>query len=421
MLALILATGIVGLIVLQLCFSVYTSALSAARERGQQQLSKQLWSEQIDQARALRASGNRSGAAWSGYRKFVVAKKIVEGEGICSLYLVPHDRKPLPSFEPGQHLTFRIDLPGREQPIVRCYSLSDGPREDYYRVTVKRVPPPRDQPEAPAGLCSNYFNEDIQKGDILDVKAPAGKFSLDPTRKKPAVLIAGGVGITPMLSMLNAIVAANSSREVWLFYGCRNGREHVSQSHLRRLAYVHENIHVVVCYSAPEEADIQDRDYDHKGHISLDLIKQHLPTSNYRFFLCGPPPMMKSVTGALSEWGVPKEDVRSEAFGPASIKARKPATPKDSAEKGAAQKFKIQFSKSSKEAIWNGKAANLLEFSQDQGVEIDSACCAGSCGTCQVAVKSGEVGYETAPEFDVEEGCCLTCVGCPKGDVVLDA
>ncbi len=421
MLALVLATGIVGLVVLQLCFSVYTSALSAARERGQQKLSQQLWSERIEQARARRAHGDRSGPAWSGYRKFVVAKKVIEGEGICSLYLMPHDRKPLPSFEPGQHLTFRIDLPGREQPIVRCYSLSDQPQSDYYRVTVKRVPPPRDQPDAPAGLCSNYFNGDIQKGEILDAKAPAGSFSLDPTRKKPAVLIAGGVGITPMLSMLNTIAAANSLREVWLFYGCRNGREHVSQSHLRRLAYVHDNIHVVVCYSAAEEADIKDRDYDHEGYINLDLIKKHLPTSNYRFFLCGPPPMMKSVTSALREWGVPKEDVRSEAFGPASIKARRQTTPKELAEKETAQKYKIQFSKSSKEAVWDGKVTNLLEFAQAQGVEIDSACCAGSCGTCQVAVKSGEVGYETKPEFDVEEGCCLTCVGCPKGDVVLDA
>ena len=108
---------------------------------------------------------------------------------VCSFHLAPADGEPLPPFKPGQYLTFKlsVDEPGREQckTVVRCYSLSDRPRSDYYRVSIKRVPPPRDVPDAPPGKVSNFFHDNVQEGDIVDCLAPgATSSSTPPTRAR---------------------------------------------------------------------------------------------------------------------------------------------------------------------------------------------------------------------------------------------
>ncbi len=145
-------------------------------------------------------------------------------------------KKPLPSFDPGQYLTFRLDIPGQSKPVMRCYSLSDNPKPEFYRVSIKAAPPPLETPDAPPGLSSNYFHDYIQEGDILDVKAPGGHFFLDTGKHTPVVLIGGGIGLTPVLSMVNQIVKSGSMRETHLFYGVRNGAHHVMKKDLRRIA-----------------------------------------------------------------------------------------------------------------------------------------------------------------------------------------
>jgi len=150
--------------------------------------------------------------------------KVVEARDVCSFYLAPHDGKPLPRFLPGQYLTFQLRPPGQAKPIVRCYSLSDRPGvPERYRVTIKRVAAPPDKKEIPPGVASNYFHDHLQVGDILDVKAPAGQFVLDLQATTPVVFLAGGVGVTPLLSMINALAEARSSREVWFSTACATG------------------------------------------------------------------------------------------------------------------------------------------------------------------------------------------------------
>ena len=106
---------------------------------------------------------------------------------VCSFYLQPHDEKPIPGFDPGQFLTFQLNIPAQPKAVVRCYSLSDAPRPDMYRVSIKRVPPPRDNPDAPPGLSSNHFHDNVKVGDILDVKEPSGRFFLDMSKLPDAV------------------------------------------------------------------------------------------------------------------------------------------------------------------------------------------------------------------------------------------
>ena len=360
--------------------------------------------------------------SWNGFRKFEIARKEPEGGGICSFYLRPHDGKPLPAFDPGQYLTFRLDVPGQRKQVMRCYSLSDSPKADYYRVSIKAVPPPRDKPDVPPGLSSNFFHDQLNEGDILDVKAPGGHFFLDTTKHTPVVLIGGGIGLTPVLSMVNRIVDTGSTRECHFFYGVRNSKEHVMKEHLERLATEHENIHMHICYSSPGDDDVEGKDYQHAERVGADLFKRVLPSNNYEYYFCGPPPMMNSLFEGLREWGVPENDINYEAFGPATVQKKKEADTKDKdpAPEGEVA-FEVQFEKSGVTVPWDASIGSILDFAEENDVDIDFGCRAGNCGSCITAIKSGDVDYLSEPGEKPESGSCLACVSVPKGAIVLDA
>ena len=364
----------------------------------------------------------RSELSWNGFRKFEVERKEIEAEGVCSFYLQPHDRKALPPFEPGQFLTFQINHPDQPKPLIRCYSLSDSPNHpQYYRVTIKRVPSPRDNPDVPPGLSSNYFHDLVQAGDILDVKAPSGHFFLDTTKHAPVVLIGGGVGLTPVLSMLNAIVETGSKRETYFFYGVTNSSDHAMKNHLHKLSLEHENVHIHVCYSKPHTDDLVGEFFHHEGRVTVDLFKEILPTKNFEFYLCGPPPMMTSIVEGLEEWGVPEDRINFEAFGPASVKKAKREVAQAVEAENIGAEINVTFARSGKTIAWSPVAGSILEFAEEQGVMIDSGCRAGNCGTCITAIKEGDVSYINEPGSPPEAGSCLTCISVPKGNLILDA
>lgn len=367
-----------------------------------------------------RREQERADRTWDGFRKFVVARKVEEAKDTRSFYLEPHDRRPLPSFAPGQYLTFRLPIPGQPKPVVRCYSLSDAAREKQFRVTIKRIAPPPNKPGAPPGLVSSYFHDELEEGDIVDVKAPAGHFILDPEDTKPVVLVGGGIGVTPVLAMLNSIVEAQARRDVWFFYGVRNQTEHAMAEHLQRIASENSNVHVHVCYSDPGPTDRAGQDYRHAGRVGVDLFKRVLPADTAPdFFICGPSAMMESLVQGLTEAGVPEERIHFEAFGPASVKRLATATPGHLAPP-TAQSVEITFARSEKTVPWDGRST-LLEVAEATGVKIDFGCRAGNCGTCLTALKSGEVYYPNPPGTAVEVGSCLTCVALPQASVRLDA
>jgi ferredoxin-NADP reductase len=362
-------------------------------------------------------------SAWKGFREFEVQRRVFEDEmrSICSFYLMPVDDEPLPAFRPGQFLTFRLSIedPVTHVPreVVRCYSLSDRPSPDYYRVSIKRIPPPADQPEAPPGLSSTYFHDHVVAGSRLWVKAPSGYFHLMEDEPLPVVLIAGGIGITPMLSMLNTMLECGMRREVWLYYGVRNGTEHIMKSHLQALAKAHRNFNLHVCYSAPGEGDEEHVDYWHRGRVDIDLLRSTLKLMRYQFYVCGPRSMMESLVPGLEEWGVSTDDIFYESFGPATLVRHA----KDEVEAAGAEPKFVTFSHSGKSVCWDPAAGSLLAFAETNGIEITSGCRAGSCGTCQTALLSGEVEYSQRPDADVETGHCLLCITTPKGDLTLHA
>ena len=352
--------------------------------------------------------------AWSGFRKFVVRRKQIESADVCSYTLVPHDGKGLPDFKPGQYLTFRLPNPNGTGHVIRCYSISDRAHEGQYRVTIKRVVP---APGAPAGVSSTYFHDQLREGDIVDVRAPSGQFFLDPSDPDPVVLIGGGIGLTPIFSMLATLVHQRSRRPIWFFYGVRNRRDHVFKQALALIARDNPHINLRICYSRAGADDLHGADYHVQGRVTIELLRQQLPSNNFRFYYCGPGPMMEALTTGLKEWGVPEGHLHFEAFGPSSVKRVSLAT----SELAPGAAAMVTFRKSGLTRAWDGAQGSLLELAERAGIKIISGCRAGNCGTCVVALHAGDVTYVQPPGIPLEARTCLTCLAHPKGDVTLDA
>jgi uncharacterized protein len=355
--------------------------------------------------------------AWEGLRKFKLDRKVEEAEGVCSFYLTPHDGEPIPPFLPGQYLTFQLKIPGQPKPVTRCYSLSESPIErDYYRVTIKRTLPPPEAPQGRPGLVSSFFHA-LDLGELVDVRAPTGNFCLDTASNRPIVLIAGGVGLTPLMSMLNTVCGTGSKRETWLIYAVGNRRQHAMYDHLQRIAREHDNVRVVVVYSNPSEQCTRGRDYHEEGLVDIDLLKRLLPSSNYEFYLCGPPPMMDGIIKGLREWDVPDASIRFEAFGPASVRTQAIAATAPPPDPSA----QVIFARTGRTFAWRSGDTSILNLAESHGIVIDSGCRAGNCGTCETAIRSGTVSYPLSPGFKPKEGTCLACVAMPQGVLIIDA
>jgi uncharacterized protein len=364
-------------------------------------------------------------SAWSGWRAFRVVRREFEDvcHSQCSFYLQPVDGNPLLAFLPGQYLTFSVKVsagaPTDERAITRCYSLSDRPNPAEYRITIKRMPPPANRPDLPAGVSSSHFHDRVREGDVLQVRAPSGRFFIDPIASVPAVFIAGGIGITPLLSMLRWCVEEQPARALHLYYGVRDSADHAFKTALTDLAAAHPNFRLQMVYSNPAADDVLGRDYQHTGFIDLALLRRSLPHGRHQFYVCGPPPMMQALVPALREWGVHPADIHFEAFGPATVLPDVPASNEPPTASHAV--IEVRLRRSGRTLGWNGQDANLLEFAERHNLAVDSGCRTGSCGTCETKLVSGTVLYASTPDYDITKGCCLLCVGKPGSALVLDA
>lgn len=376
----------------------------------------------LTNAAAVALDGNaRSSGAWAGWRAFRVSHREFEdpAQSQCSFDLQPADGEPLPAFRPGQFLTFNLDVKTRKglRAITRCYSLSDRPDPSHYRVTIKRVPAPAEHPEVEPGQSSNHLHDHVQLGDILRLKAPGGHFYIDPDPNVSAVLIGGGIGITPMMSMLRWCHSQQPQRMVHLYYGLRNSREQAFKAQLEAIAASHPAWRLNIVYSRPAQTDVLGHDYQHLGHVNAELLRRTLPLGQHQFYVCGPPAMMATLVPALAGWGVPVADIHSESFGPASVKL--PGLP--DVEAPTVAPVEVQFLRSGRTLNWGGQDASLLDFAERHGIEVESGCRAGGCGSCETRVIGGTVQYDHAPDHDVAAGHCLLCVGRPSSALVLAA
>ena len=304
---------------------------------------------------------------------------------------------------PGQFLTFSFLFDGRKE--TRCYSICSSPaRSGYVEITPKRVN---------NGCVSVFLNDRPSIGITVEATGPFGRFCLDPSACKRAVLVAAGSGITPMMAMLRYLDDLCLDTQVTLLYCVRTASDIMFHEELDELRTRLRSFQYHLMLSEPDPQWAGAR-----GHINRDFVSKAVPELDGRdFFLCGPPPFMEAVRGILAELRVEPERIRQETFGGAGGGVKAPAA---SAE---ASGITVEFARSGKTgAILEGQT--LLQAAAENGVEIPSACRQGQCGTCKTRLLDGHVTMTAEQGLDPESrarGFVLTCVGHADGNVKLDA
>ncbi|KAI1204500.1 flavohemo protein [Annulohypoxylon truncatum] len=257
---------------------------------------------------------------WPGWRRFKIQRKVPETSEITSFYLIPEDEKPLPSFLPGQYISLQVFVPqmGHMQP--RQYSLSEAPRSDYYRISVKRE---KGEQLGVPGLISNLLHDNYKEGDVLELSAPAGEFFVDPKESKssPIALISAGVGITPMLSILNSLVNAGSRRRISWIHGVHSSEARAFKDHIRGVCAkgVDNDIKTTFFVTSPQQGEVQGVDYHFAGRTDLSKVDPNtalfLEDSEAEYYICGPYSFMKDSEKYLIGAGVGAERIHLEVFG----------------------------------------------------------------------------------------------------------
>jgi uncharacterized protein len=341
----------------------------------------------------------------NNWRPFRIARIVDESSVIRSFHLEPADGLGVIAHEAGQHLPIRVRPEVTAEPVLRSYTLSTAPSDGYYRISVKRQ-----------GLVSTHLHDDLAVGDVIEARAPAGGFTIDPLEARPAVLLAAGVGITPMLAMLRSIVfeglRKRRVRPTFMFIAARTLAERAFDKEIAELAAQANGAVSVIRLLDVTDGAVPGIDFDAEGRISTELFRQTLPFDAYDFYMCGPPPFMQGLYDQLSDVGVPDARIHAEAFGPASLKRRE----HESAEvlpPISAKPVPVAFAKSGKEARWDAAAGTLLDLAEARGLLPEYSCRGGSCGTCAVKVLAGKVTYETRPSAKVAADQALICCAVP--------
>lgn len=356
------------------------------------------WEDADRRARAL--------AQASQWRPFRISKLVDESSVIRSLTLEPADDAGLIPQQPGQHLPIRITLPGASAPSLRTYTLSSAPSDGAYRLSVKKE-----------GAASTYLHS-LAVGDLIEARAPAGSFTIDAAGRRPVVLLAAGVGITPMIAMLRYLVyegfRLRRTRPTWLFYSARSKAERAFDAELEALvASAQGAVRVIRLLSRVHDAS-EGRDFEVAGRLDMQLLRASLPFDDYEFFICGPRSFMQAAYDGLRELNIGDERIHAEAFGPASL-TRKIAQVAAiaSSPPPAREPVAVAFLASGKEARWEPGSGSLLELAEARGVDAPFSCRAGTCGSCATRIIEGAVAYSRQPSFQVAAGEALICCSVP--------
>lgn len=342
------------------------------------------------------------------FRSYNIFKKIKENNEITSFYLQPTDGNGIEKYKPGQYLPIKVDIPGKNKVFYRTYTLSDRPGKDYYRLTIKKE---KD------GLVSSYMHESVSEGDVILADSPRGDFYLSKNEKnRHIVLLSGGVGMTPMLSILNHLIHHDTDRDIWFIHGSRHKDGQIQLEKLRRLDESRPNIHIHIHHSNPLEDEKEGYHYDRIGHITPEFLKSFLPINEALFFLCGPPPFMKSLYEGLINWGVTQEHIKYEFFG----EGKKLGSKLTISENSSSDTPTVYFNKSNNKMKWDDSFDSILELAESKGLSPPFDCRMGTCTTCESQLISGEVTYEPEPFVEVDEERVLICCSKPKTDVEID-
>lgn len=311
-----------------------------------------------------------------------------------------------PGFLPGQHLLFRLQLPGTPKPLLRSYSISSAPDRlsaGEYRITVKRM-----------GAASAYLHDRVTVGDVLDARAPFGRYFLLPTSPRPLVLVSNGIGVTPLLSMLGSVASNKPERTIFWVHATRDGGSHVFRDAVAEIAEKLPNFSSLVVYREPRACDVKGRDYHSTRYLEPEDLAPLAEMRNAEMFLCGTPAFMDQVKSLATGHGIDARHIYVESFGARSVRT---------ANAGAAERDiepkHIRFERSGLESEWVAGEQTLLELAEELGIAVDYGCRFGACQACSANLLKGDVRY-SEPDIAAGEGRVLLCCAEPTSDLVLD-
>jgi ferredoxin-NADP reductase/MOSC domain-containing protein YiiM len=351
--------------------------------------------------------------AWPGFRHMRVARIQKESDSVTSFVLEPIDAQSLAVPQAGQFVVLRLHLDPDKPPVLRSYSLSDLPAADHFRISVK---------SELNGVGSSFLCNRTREGDVLDVSAPRGSFTLRPSQS-PVVLLSAGVGATPVISMLHTLAAERSQKEIWWIYGARNRADHPFAVESRSVLEQLPRGRGYIVYSTPGASDRVGVDFDAPGHIDTALLERIGVPQGGDFYLCGPPSFLQNMRDGLQNWGVLAGNVHTEIFG--SLEGVTPGvaqvdhTPHlPQGQPGSGPP--VSFARSGITVAWDPKFASLLELAEACDVPVRWSCRIGVCHTCMSGLIDGSITYNPEPLERPAPGNALVCCSQPNAGVTLD-
>lgn len=338
------------------------------------------------------------------WRPLRVERVVQESSTIRSLHLVPINDEALVPHLAGQHLPVRIG--DGDDTLRRSYTISSAPSNGFYRLSIKRE-----------GRASTLLHA-MRGGDEIEALSPTGTFTIDAMeRNRPAVFLAAGIGVTPVLSMLHHLVHTGDRtryrRPVWLFRSSRISAERAFDREIGELvAHSEGTVRDIKVLGTP---NIDDKGlFDAAGRIDMALLKAHLPLGDYDFYICGPTSFMQSMYDGLRQLDVADNRIHAEAFGLSGLKRDGGVHPSALPRKPTAQApTRVVFTQTGKEAIWRPGEGSLLELAEQCGLSPLYGCRAGSCGDCRTKIVKGDVSYQSEPSYAVADGEALICCSVP--------
>ncbi|MBK24528.1 MAG: NADH oxidoreductase [Halobacteriovorax sp.] len=309
------------------------------------------------------------------------------------------------NYEPGQFVTFVLDIDGKK--VRRSYTIASSPTvKDFIEVTIKRED---------KGLVSKYFHDDLKLYDVVEVNAPYGKFYFNGTDANSIVLISGGVGVTPMMSAVRYLTAKCWTGEIYFLFCSKTSEDFIYQKELEYLQSRHANLNVLASMTRAKGTSWMGP----QGRFTKELINNFIPDLNAKaVHICGPIPMMDAVKLILAELGVPKEKIKTEAFGSAKPKTEK----KVNAVANKKEPKKLTFTVLNKTVDITSEQT-ILEAAEENGIEIENSCRSGECGMCKVKLLSGIVSMEAEDSLEDDEkreGIILACQAKTNGNVSIE-
>ncbi len=387
-------------------------ALSKGWQSSFQEILKQPSSTKIMEGNAGLANEEHA-PAWPGFRQMRVAHIRKESDSVTSFILVAIDGQPLVVFQAGQFVVLRFQVDPDKAPALRSYSLSDLPGVDHFRISVK---------SELNGIGSSFLCNRVREGDVLDVSAPRGSFTLRHG-EGPVVLLSAGVGATPVMSMLQALSAETSRRQVWWIYGARNRNDHPFAEESRSLLKQLSRGRSYIVYSRPAATDQVGVGFDASGHIDVALLEKIGVPPSSDFYLCGPSSLLQSMREGLRGWGVLAENVHTEVFGalegitPGMAQVdHTPHLPPGPPGSGPS----VSFARSGITTAWDPKYQSLLELAEACDVPVRWSCRTGVCHTCMTGLISGSIAYQPEPLERPAPGNVLVCCSQAESSVILD-